>query len=112
MRIFSGVIYILIGRFMGSRLLFAFCLLRAMQWERSPNVVPFIDSIDQTNTKRHFACRYFRPSVRLMSFRLASLSIRRLQMHIWLCDILNFTTSTCNLEFDLSNLTTPSSELN
>ena len=73
---FSGVLYILIGRFMGSRLLFAFRLLHAMQWERSPSVVSFIDSIDQAATKCHFACRYFRPSVRLMSFWLASLLTR------------------------------------
>jgi len=79
MGIFSGVIHILIGRFMGSRLLFAFRLLRATQWERSRSVVSFGDSIDQANTKCHFACRYFRPSVRRMSFWLASLSTRRLR---------------------------------
>ena len=97
---------------MGSPWLFASRLLRAMQWERSLSVVTFIDSIDQTNTKRHFACRYFRPSVRLMSIRLASLSIQRLLLGILLCDIFDFTTSTCNLKFNLSNLTISSSELN
>ena len=60
---------------MGYQWPFALRLLRAMQLECSPSVVSFIDSIDQTNTKCHFAYRYFRPSVRLMSFWLASLSI-------------------------------------
>jgi hypothetical protein len=109
--IFSGFIRILIGRFMGYKWHLAFRLLRAMQWERSASVVSFFDSTDRTNAKRHFACRHFRPSVRLMSSRLANLSTRRLRLGIWLCDISNFATSTCNSHFNFSNLTAPSSEL-
>jgi len=112
MGIFSGVIHILIGRFMGYRWPFAFRLLRAMQWARPPSVVSFSYSFDQADTKCDFACLYFRPSVRLMSFWLASLSTRRPLFGILLRDISDFTPSTCNLIFNLSNHTTPSSELN
>jgi hypothetical protein len=112
MGILSGVLHILIGRFVGYPWHLAFRLLRTMQWERSPSVVPFSDSVDEINTKCHFACRYFRPSVRLMSFLLASLSIQRLLLGILLCEILDFTTSTCNLKFNLSNRATRPSEFN
>ena len=79
MGISSGITHILIGRFMGYQWPFSFRLLRAMQWARSPSVVSFSDSIDQADPKCHLACRYFRPSVRLMSFWLASLSTRRVR---------------------------------